>query len=147
MKPGRRALWNTERQRQCIDVHVFMHAEGNSNLQFLLQQLNLKVDAIMGTQAEIVEQLERANTSLTKVAGEIDGLQAASDALTTEVARLNEVIAGMGNEASPELTQAASAVEAAATALDEKIPDAPVIPLEGGDPQGRSGSGSTNRSR
>lgn len=79
----------------------------------------------MASQAEIVEKLNQANTTLTKVAGEISGLQTASDALAEKVTELQAVIDGMGTDASPELTAAADAVAASATALDEKIPDAP----------------------
>lgn len=80
----------------------------------------------MATQQELAAQLNALTPQLTKINGEIDGLQGVVDTLTVRVAELEAQLAGA--PVSPELQAAFDAVKAAVQSVDENIPDQVVLP-------------------
>ncbi len=82
----------------------------------------------MATQAEVIALLNTAAEKQTKTIGEIATLQGTVTDLNEKVAELNQIIAGMGTDASPELLAAAQRVSDLATQVDDQIPDVLPVP-------------------
>ena len=93
-----------------------------------LKALNRKVDRIMATQAEITKTLKDVLAQQQKTAGEIAGLQTATNDLKQKITDLEKVIAD--GTVTPELEEAVAAVKAQAQVVDDAIPDVPVEPTD-----------------
>lgn len=76
--------------------------------------LERRVESIMATQAELVEQVKAIGDKLTKIGGE-------TSTLLTKV----EELKALALNASPELQAAVEAVAAQAQVVDDLVPDAP----------------------
>lgn len=81
-----------------------------------------KVDALMATQAEMVQQLKDAAAQARKTFDEIKDTQAKMNVAIQKIADLEAVIAS-GGDASPELVAAVTEVKDSIQAADDAIPD------------------------
>lgn len=96
-------------------LHVHVHLQ--EEVIDFLKSFNHKLNKIMGTQSELVSQLNDVSAKLDKVAAE-------SQATLDAVAELKAVIASQG-EVSPELQAAVDKVAAQVQKVDDLVPDAP----------------------
>lgn len=113
-----------------------MHYTGRGNAaictvvthhRHLLLNLTEGMDRLMESQSQLAEQLRGAVAVLEKSAGEIAGLQGEMATLNERIVALQAIIES-ADGASQELTDAVAAVVAQARAVDDAIPDAPVVP-------------------
>ena len=108
-----------------MEIHIHIHHH-HDELRAELRGIHLKLEAIMATQAELVETLKQVLEQQKKTATEIQGLKSESATLTQRVADLEAVIAS--GEVSQELADAVAAVKAQAQVVDDAIPDVPTPP-------------------
>lgn len=115
-----------------IELVVTHRAEAGltSLLHNFFRLLIDKGNIIMLNTQELLDIARSTNAALTKVSGEIDGVQAANVELQASVAALQAQLdaIGVGGTVTQELVDALAANKAAADALDAKIPDAVVVP-------------------
>lgn len=117
--------------REAVAVSIFGKLFGSGvsldELQAALVPIRQRLEAIMASQQDQAATLRQVQAQLTKVAGEIAGVQSSVDMLNARIVELEAVIAA-DDEASQELVDAVQAVKDQAQLVDDAIPDAPVVP-------------------
>lgn len=114
-------------------LDIYLH-DSNDDTIPLLHDILTKVDHIMATQADLAAALNTTNDALTAIGTEVDKVGAETTTLVTAVANLTAIISA-GGGTSPEVDAALAKVQASADALaakvkavDDLVPDAPVVP-------------------
>ena len=98
--------------------NITVPPEALTALFSLFPDFNLKLDTIMATQLETAAQITALFTLVDKIGVEIDGSLA-------EIQALKDLLASAGNT-DPAVTAAVDALAVRLSALDLKVPDAPV---------------------
>ena len=88
-----------------------------------------RIDAMAMTQAEVAQLLRASHDQMVKVASEQDEMRAAFDTMKARVDELMQQIDQTDN-AAEELVNAAQAMRAQVQVMDDKWPDAVVVPPE-----------------
>lgn len=116
-----------------FELHVFHHF-GDSAASPLQHSLNLileKVTTIMTTATEASAKLDLVLASQAKTRTEIADLQTKSDAQTTNIQELKDIIAALqagGTDIPQELADKVDQVFDGQQAIDAAIPDLPAPP-------------------
>lgn len=120
-----------------LKIHVDVHFPRPAASGFettVLQLINIltnKVNSVMSTQAQLVEQLNTVTTSLSAIGAEVDKVSGETTALLSKITELQNALNDAGST-TPEVDSALAAVVAQAQlvasklqAVDDLVPDAP----------------------
>lgn len=102
-------------------------AKHESERNTILYRMEQKIDHIMATQAEVAAELRTANNQLRKLIADTAGIQPAVDELKAKIVELEALVA-LGATVSQELVDAVAETKALAQAVDDNVPELPVVP-------------------